>query len=250
MRERENWWESFFEGLWLEFQLEKGLDPGAADEARRIAETLGLRAGEDVLDAPCGEGRIARELAALGCNVTGVDLSKAALAEGVRRAAVRGVHVQFERNDLRRLPYEREFDAVVCHWGSFGYFDDVGNLEQLRCAARALRPGGRMFVDGHVTETLFPKFAREGRDVRGDIEFTERRRWDALAGRVDVEWELVRGERRETRHTSIRIYSTRELVHLARQAGFDEAEVVAVPGGGPLAVGSDRCAMIARRAGG
>lgn len=42
-------------------------------EVEEILETLSLRPGERVLDAPCGHGRISNLLAARGLSVTGVD---------------------------------------------------------------------------------------------------------------------------------------------------------------------------------
>jgi AcrR family transcriptional regulator len=45
-------------------------------DAELIARLLSLQPGTRVLDAPCGEGRIAGRLARLGCDVVGIDSSE------------------------------------------------------------------------------------------------------------------------------------------------------------------------------
>lgn len=243
-----HWWESFFEGLWLEYQLGPRIEAEGARRAQAIAKLLGLGRGSRVLDAPCGEGRIARGLAALGCDVTGVDLSKVMLTEGHHRATAAGASVRFERNDLRRLPYRSEFDAVVCYWGSFGYFDDVGNLEQMRAAAEALVPGGVYLIDGHVTETLLPQFTiGEGPTHVGEFTIDDARRWNAEEGRVESTWTLKRGDQTEVRKSSIRIYSIREMTHLLREAGFTSLAWHGSVFGEPYALGTNRGVVVATR---
>ncbi len=41
----------------------------------------------------------------------------------------------------------RPFDAVMCLWQSFGYFDAATNAAVLRQMAAHLRPGGRLILD-------------------------------------------------------------------------------------------------------
>jgi len=246
MTDAGRWWESFFEGLWLDWQLGPPLREAGAPHAAVIAKLLGLERGSRVLDAPCGEGRIARGLAALGCDVTGADLSKALLTAAHRRAEEAGASIEFERHDVRHLPYRERFDAVVCYWGSFGYFDDVGNLEQFCAAARALVPGGQLLLDGHVTETLFPKFSESDSTELGEFVVGEERRWNAAAGRVEVDWTLSRGAETDTRTSSMRIYSVRELTHLLHAAGFHAISWYGGIVGEPFELGADRAVVVAR----
>ncbi len=241
-----HWWESFFEGLWLDWQLGPQIGDAGPEHSAAIAKMLGLPQGSRVLDAPCGEGRIARGLAALGCEVTGADLSKALLTAAHARAKEAGADIRFERHDVRHLPYSDEFDAVVCYWGSFGYFDDVGNLEQFRGAARALVPGGQMLLDGHVTETLFPKFSESDRAELGEFVIEEARRWNAAAGRVEVDWTLARGSEKDTRTSSMRVYSVRELTHLLHDAGFHAISWYGDVHGAPFDLGANRAVIVAR----
>lgn len=67
-----------------------------------------------VLDAGCGTGEHALLAAGLGCEVTGVDLSEAALKQARAKAAARGLAARFVRGDLFELGAQGErFDVVL-----------------------------------------------------------------------------------------------------------------------------------------
>lgn len=69
-----------------------------------------------VLDAGCGTGRVAIELARRGCSVVGADIDKAMLRAAYRKARdLRWVLVDLSELDLRLDDGERErFDVVAC----------------------------------------------------------------------------------------------------------------------------------------
>ena len=66
-------------------------------------------APRSVLDAGCGTGRVAIELAHRGVEVTGVDIDSSMLAT----ARTRGPDVTWFENDLASLNIDRTFDVVV-----------------------------------------------------------------------------------------------------------------------------------------
>src|SRR5262245_41616080 len=132
-----DWWQHFFGGLWLDVQRRFRTPEQTRAEADFVEQMLGLTSGARVLDAPCGEGRIALELAARGHHVTGVDVTPILLEDAKRAAAEHGLSVVWEQRDMRDLPWREQFDAAVCWWGSFGYFDDAGNAAFIRAVAGA-----------------------------------------------------------------------------------------------------------------
>ncbi|HJQ75005.1 MAG TPA: class I SAM-dependent methyltransferase, partial [Gaiellaceae bacterium] len=99
-----------------------------------------------VLDAGCGDGLFAREIAAP--LVVGVDSAPAM----VERARERGLEAHEAR--IEDLPFaDAEFDVVVCNWVLYHLPDPEAGVREL---ARVVRPGGR-FVgiynrDGHMEE--------------------------------------------------------------------------------------------------
>jgi SAM-dependent methyltransferase len=110
-----------------------------AEEARFVHELLGGGGGR-LLDVACGSGRHAREFAALGWEVTGVDYSPDLL----QRAREAGIDVH--EQDMRELGVPgAPFDAVTCLFDSIGYPQDnegvVAALDGMR------RHGGRVAVE-------------------------------------------------------------------------------------------------------
>ncbi|HUF01328.1 MAG TPA: class I SAM-dependent methyltransferase [Gaiellaceae bacterium] len=95
-----------------------------------------------VLDVPCGFGRHARALARRGYLATGVERNEAVAAEA-HRAGLE-VHV-LDLRALQELP--GSFDAVICMWASFGWFDDETNADVLVQIAEKTRPGGVVVLD-------------------------------------------------------------------------------------------------------
>jgi cyclopropane fatty-acyl-phospholipid synthase-like methyltransferase len=246
-----DWWGDFFEDpAWQGVQLGWDALEGerSAEQADKIVRALRLEPGIRVLDAPCGTGRIAIELAARGVTVTGIDLTRRFLEEGRTRAAERGVGVDLREGDLREPVAEAgSFDAVVCFWGSFGYFDDDGNRAQAEAAASALRPGGSYLIDLPVTESVYPQFrSRDWFEAVDTIVLSETAMQEG-SGRMETTWTFLReGEPRTFRRSSVRLYSLHELTELLRGAGFssfeardDELE--------PFVLGSDRLWLVATK---
>jgi SAM-dependent methyltransferase len=64
---------------------------------------------DTVLDAGCGTGRVAIELATRGIDVVGVDLDEPMLAEARRKA----LQLDWRRGDLADVVLDRHFDVVV-----------------------------------------------------------------------------------------------------------------------------------------
>jgi SAM-dependent methyltransferase len=244
-----DWWQHFFGGLWLEVQRNFRTPEQTRAEADFVEQALGLRPGDRVLDVPCGEGRIALELAARGHRVTGVDVTPALLVDARRAAAERGLSVAWEQRDMRDLPWQDRFDAAVCWWGSFGYFDDAGNAAFARAVARALRPGGRVLLDTPSAETLFPRQAQQPRSWTrvGEVLWLEEHRYEPATGRVESDWTFLRGGEVERRPISIRLYTLRELAQLLADAGFASWDAYGSLERGAFAVGSRRLYLVATK---
>jgi len=109
-----------------------------ADLGAPVLELLAPRAGERILDLGCGDGALTQKLAALGCEVVGVDGS----AEMIEAGKALGLDARVM--DGRELTFNAEFDAVfsnaALHWMNQpeAVIDGVW---------RALRPGGRFVAE-------------------------------------------------------------------------------------------------------
>ena len=90
------------------------------------------------LDLGCGEGRLARDLAALGHDVAGVDVSPTMIAAARDEAPGMELHVA----DAADLPFDDGSFGLVLAFMSLQDVDDLSGAT--REAARVLTPGGKL----------------------------------------------------------------------------------------------------------
>jgi 2-polyprenyl-6-hydroxyphenyl methylase / 3-demethylubiquinone-9 3-methyltransferase len=107
-----------------------------------------------LLDIGCGGGVLTEEFAALGCKVTGIDISPQSVAAAKKHAALSGLSIDYQVGSGTNLSFDsNSFEAVSCC--------DV--LEHIRDwklvlaeAKRVLKPGGLFFFDT-INRTLKSK---------------------------------------------------------------------------------------------
>lgn len=217
--------EEVFGDDYLHFYAGLLTDERSDTDVEVVARLLELRSGMRVLDIPCGHGRIANRLAAFGCHVVGVDSSPAFL-DVARRA---GTGAAFQQADMREFePESGGFDAVVNWFTSFGYFDEATDREILGRWRRALRPRGKLLVEGQNPTRLLTAVQALGGAVdhvteRGDDLLIDRTRYDVASGRTETERISVRGGRVRRYRFSVRLFSFAELREWLLAAGFGEA---------------------------
>lgn len=193
-------------------------------EVERIWQLLDLQPGMEVLDLACGHGRIANQLAARGCVVTGLDVTSGFLDVARRDAAALGVSVAYVEGDMRSLPLTERFDRVINWFTAYGYFDDDGNRAVLGEAYRALKPGGRLSIEhlnrDAVLRDLHPAFIVE----RDGNYMLDQSRYDVPSGRMYTERTIIRDG--QTKHMGffVRLFTYPELATWLKQAGFAGVE--------------------------
>ena len=103
------WWQEFFKGPWKYVQPLVRTPEQTEKEADFIEDLLGLSPQDEILDIPCGEGRLSVELAARGYRTTGVDLSDHFLRSAQKRAAARGVEILLHHGDMRSIRWKNRY---------------------------------------------------------------------------------------------------------------------------------------------
>jgi SAM-dependent methyltransferase len=213
-----------FEGVFDEDYLyfyEQFLTPERnAEEVEMIAALI--EGSTEILDCPCGHGRIANGLAERGLRVTGIDRSELFLDHARADAQARGVEVEYVHGDMRELPWRERFDGLVNWFTSFGYFDDETNRSVAQGFHDALRPGGRLAM-----ETMNPvrllKYFQPTHIVaeRGDDLMIDKAELDLVSFTVGAERVVVRHGRVRRAPFRVRMYTFVELRGLLESVGFE-----------------------------
>jgi SAM-dependent methyltransferase len=215
------WWQTFFDDHFLECGFGAMKRHTALRDVRFLEKVLALNKRARVLDVCCGVGRHAVELASKGYRVTGVDVMEKYIKVAAVRARRRNVKLTLETCDMRNLSYRREFDAAICMWTSFGYFErERDHIKSLRAIHRSLRPGGKFVIDLINRDWLIKNFQPYGWMERGKGFVLERRHFDSARSRINSEWVYVGKGDAERKEISIRVYSPHELVELLERSGF------------------------------
>src|SRR5258708_5967942 len=110
-----------------------------------IAESVDL-VTSPVLDAGCGTGENALFLAASGHHVTGIDFVDEAIRMARRKAAERGLTVEFQVKDAMTLgDWDKRF-ATVIDSGLFHVFSDEDRVRYVAVLTHVTEAGGRLLL--------------------------------------------------------------------------------------------------------
>jgi len=232
--------------------MEETLEQRSDQEVETILGLLELPGGAELLDVPCGHGRISNRLAARGLRVTGVDRSRRFLDLARESAGAAGVEVEYIEGDIRELPFEGRFDAVLNWFTSFGYFDDDANRRVLEGFRRALRPGGVLLIEQASRELLVRNLPAHGAPAvwmteRGDDLLIDKVGFDPLAGRSHTERIVVRDGQVRRTEFSLSQPTAAQLADWLRAAGFGAVDAFD-EAAGPFGSDSRRLLMRARAA--
>ena len=120
----------------------------------------GVLPGAELLDAGCGTGRHAAELARRGYVVHGIDLSPELIDVARQASDGERVSVSFAIGDIKMLPTHR-FDAILCRGVLNDFVEEKDRKAVFATFAKALRPGGMLILDVREWEASSERKARE-----------------------------------------------------------------------------------------
>lgn len=112
-----------------------------------LVATLGLRAGNSVLDLGCGPGLYAARLAEKGLRVTGVDYSRRSIDHAMQYAAEHHLDICYRYQDYLTLEDESQYDAALLIYGDLCPLSPDQRRTLLGNVRRALKPGGHFVLD-------------------------------------------------------------------------------------------------------
>jgi ubiquinone/menaquinone biosynthesis C-methylase UbiE len=179
--------------------------------------------------------------------VTGVDLTVGYLDRARADAAAPNGTVTYLEGDIRHLPVDGPFDAVVCWLNSFGYYDDADCHQVLREFHRVLRTGGKVAIDAMHHDGGIRHFTPAPDAVvvhRGDDTMVEISTFDPVTGRMVIERTVHRDGAVRRAPYFVRLPTPPEWTVWLERAGFHDVRFRA-GGGGPLELDSWEIVVVA-----
>jgi SAM-dependent methyltransferase len=247
------WYEEFFGEDYMRFHLRGGewLDERTVPQCDFVLSALDLQPGARILDLCCGQGRHAIELARRGFRVTGFDLSEYLLCLARDCADKAEVACEFVRGDMREIPWDSEFDAVLNLFTAFGYLEsDEEDERALQAIRAALRPGGLLLVDHHNRERTSSWLGNGRKDWwEGDgYMVLDQEDWDVRTSRITMTRTIIApdGARRQTGFV-LRLYSHSEWLAMFRRVGLEWVQSYGGYDGSDYAHDSRGLIIVARR---
>ncbi len=226
------WFES--EKFWTQYapiMFDDARWEEAPTVAKYVKDIAHLAPGSKVLDAGCGLGRISVELAALGLDVTGVDIIQSELEAARDSAEAEGVELTLVNHDLRTYSAPDQFDCAINLYTSFGYCDTVEeDMQILRNIADSVKPDGTFIMECTSRETAImywtpgEEFERAGFKVVTHFEVVGA--WEGLRS----QWTLYPLDSKDNQsvidHTFIqRLYPATFLRDRLLEMGFSKADI-------------------------
>lgn len=219
------WYEHFFGEAYLR-TVRATTPKEVALECDFIERAVRVPVGARVLDAGCGMGAQTVELAARGYQMIGLDISATMVSRACDEAVDRGVHVDFERGDMRNISFDEPFDALLCWGTTFGYFTEEENEQTIRQFHRVLKPNGTLLLDVINRDFLIGSqpnqvwFEVDGAVCMEETDF------DYASSRLRVKRRVAsHSGQQNDRHYSIRLYALHEICALLERNGFRVDEV-------------------------
>jgi len=217
------WWEKTPAVLAGDYEKVYGISDEVthAEVNFLINETL-LPPQSNILDVGCGTGRHAIQLAELGYNVTGLDISPVFLKFAAEKAHQSGLSVNWVQQDMRQIPFKNSFDLVFIMFGAWGFFDEnAENYAVFERIHQALKTGGHFILDFFNRDWILSNFQPFYWEKREIGYFLEKRSFDYQQGRLKTEVVMIKEDGAVLEwETSTRAFTLPEITHMLQQAGL------------------------------
>jgi SAM-dependent methyltransferase len=216
-----------------------------------VCTELALAANARILDLCCGPGRHAVELARRGYDVVGLDINKRYIALARQLAEREGIQATFLTGDMRAIPFEGHFDAIINVGTSFGFFEsEAENGRVIRAVAQALKPEGVFLLEMGNRDYYLKNFqAKDWRKLEDGRVTIIQRDFDYERSRIVVAFEMWGGERIERWSHSWRAYTLAEMVAILQRAGMTLSCVYGDWDRSPYDVDSPRMVVVGKAMG-
>ncbi|MEO7446384.1 MAG: class I SAM-dependent methyltransferase [Ferruginibacter sp.] len=141
----EPWFKNWFDSPYYHLLYFHRDETEAAAFIHKLVDYLSPAAGAAMLDVACGKGRHSMQLASMGYDTTGIDLSAESIKEALEQEKE---NLHFYQHDMRLHFWINYFDYAFNFFTSFGYFNTQReNDNAIRTIAGALKMNGIFVMD-------------------------------------------------------------------------------------------------------
>jgi cyclopropane fatty-acyl-phospholipid synthase-like methyltransferase len=199
------------------------------EEADTIARLLEIKPGEALLDIACGYGRHATVMAGkYGQDVTGIDISQGLIAAAKKNAGQKGLKIRYEAKRAAEIAWKNTFNTAIIVNNSFSLIAPEEAGAVLEKVHRALKPGGRLFmdVDNKPFNCRYGEYAARWHHWLIGLTLQELYFHQDISVETNRDVSLVKGSDRI--HEFIifkRIYAADEITELLKKSGFKVTKI-------------------------
>lgn len=195
-------------------------------------EQLGAQAGPKVLDLGSATGSQALDLAASGCQATGLEPCEAMLKLAMLKATERGLPARFAKGgmlDAAERTQPRSLDLLLCLGNTLPHLDGSGELAALfRGAASMLKPGAAFVLQLLNYERILPLLEAKAftfPDIECGTTRFSRRYATRIDGRLTFHTELtVEGETTQSDESTLTPFTLGAIEAELHDSGFEAPE--------------------------
>ncbi len=241
------WHDKFFSGIYTKMLAGQYDEATNVRQAKGIKRLLGLRRGQSVLDIPCGQGRLTIPMARLGLEASGLDRQASYIRMAKSAEKRKKAKVNFIAGDMRNNPFTESFDGLFNWFGSFGYFSDRENQKVMEGFYRALKPGGRLLLEGINKDFILKNFKPRMEVNAGGVRTLHENRWSPRDQRIYSRWNFILGRKKEVHDIRLRLFNARDLKPMLQRAGFVQVGFFGDLKGNRLEASSPRMIAVARK---
>ncbi len=226
MQNQNNWYKSFFNGLAVELWDNAVPRSYSDEEAKFITLILPGRKKLRILDAPCGSGRIATRLSAMGHHVTGIDISEISINKLKKESLKRKFDIEAIRADILNYDTNADYDLAVCMGNSFGYFPEdkmkifTGNI------FNSLKKRGRFLINtGILAESILPNLEEKNWYEMSGIFFLIENFYQAGESVLKTDMIFIKGNNIERKTAYQFVFTLDSVIRMLSFAGFNSVKV-------------------------
>ena len=214
-------------------------------ESLMIERLLACPPKSCLLDAPCGSGSHAIELAGRGHQVTAIDISQTLIREAKAKANILGRQLEIQQADMRQMVYEAKFDGAYCLGSSIGYLEH-DDLELFFVAlARSLKPGGRFLIQTSMAaESILPNLKEREWHKTENAHLLIENRYHTSNSCLETEYTVVQNGRTETRRSWHWVFTAAEIQRLLERSALRVIDMHSGLDGKPFKLGSPRLFLL------